>query len=152
MAKYEGQPEYVVAGYLSDLFVNWTENLGNDEWGEYMNALGEASKVCVGLNDERALVIAEWIQEELQAAWDNDWGGVFYTYEDWKPIYGAQDEYETITRYWIRRARDFSSLEALETVINNLPEWVRPMPDRLEKPDPERETYERLKAKFEGGS
>jgi HPt (histidine-containing phosphotransfer) domain-containing protein len=152
MPEYKGQPDYVIVGYQSDLLEMWAEALDNDDWGESIRAMHQLLEGLISVSDEaRALVIVGWIREELQRAWDEDWWDTKYDYADWVGIYKAQDAYEKITKEWRQRAKTFKGEDALEEVIAGLPDWIRPGPDRLEKPDKEREQYEKLKAKFEPG-
>lgn len=150
MPEYQGQPAYVRVGYLSDLFELWARACDGDEWGEYLVAMQNLLDSAIRVSDEeRAAVVADWLRDELQRAWDEDWWGVRDDWADWAPIYEAQDAYERITADWRERAVSFKGEAALEETIAGLPEWVRPLPDRLLEPDHEREEYERLKAKFE---
>lgn len=152
MSTYEGQPEYVVVGYLTDLFEGWAQTCPNDEWGGYMTAMWHLLDAAVRVSDEdRAAVVAGWFRAELQRAWDEDWWDVRVSWYEWEGIYAAQDAYEEITASWRERAVSFKGEAALEATIAGLPDWVRPGPvsDRLPRPDREREEYERLKAKYE---
>jgi hypothetical protein len=147
---YAGQPDYVVVGYLSDLFEPWS-NIVGDEWGEFMTALHQLITRCISVSDEeRAKVLCGWFQGEMQRAFDEDWWGQLSFYEDL--IWDAQDEYEQTTAGWRERAVGFRGSDALEAIIDGLPAWVRPDPNRAVKPDPELQEYKRLKKKFEGAS
>ena len=145
---YAGQPDYVVVGYLSDLFAPWS-NIEGSEWGEFMTALHQLLARCINVSDEeRAIVLCRWFLDEMKRAFDEDWWGQLPVYEDL--IWEAQDRYEEITATWRERAVGFKGSDALETMIAALPTWVRPSPDRVAKQDPEFLEYKRLKRKFEG--
>lgn len=148
---YQGQPEYVVVGYLSDLFEPWKDIEGS-EWGDFMTALHDLIEACITVSDEeRAAVLVGWFREEMQRAFDEDWWGLADDEYIENGIWNAQDEYERITADWRERAVGFKGTDALEATIADLPAWVRPDPNRPARPDPEREQYERLRAKFERG-
>jgi hypothetical protein len=144
--KYAGQCDYVVVGYLADLFEPWADIVG-DEWGEFMGALHHLITRCISVSDEaRAGVLCGWFRDEMDRAFAEDWWGQSSDYEG--AIWGAQDEYEATTTAWRKRAVEFKGSDVLEATIAALPAWVRPGPHREAKPDPERQEYDRLKEKF----
>lgn len=146
---YAGQPDYVRAGFLCDLFEPWIKASEGDEWGEHLRALHDVMETSLSFAEDRALIVADWIREDISRAFDENWWDNLYDYDDWRGIYKAQDNYDHVVEYWRDRAVTFKGQDALEEVIAALPEWVRPMPNRLPKPDKERQEYERLKAKFD---
>ena len=146
MTEYQGQPDYVIVGYLCDLFGPWSDIEGS-EWGDLMGSIQRLLEACISVSDEKkAAVLCGWFLDEMNAAFENDWWDNQEYYEE--DIYRAQDQYDHITTYWRERAVTFKGEAALEYCISRLPDWIRPAPDRPEKPDPELAMYEKLKAKF----
>lgn len=150
-SNYQGQPTYVVLGYLKDLYEPWAYLTPTDERGEFVVHLWECLSSAVSNSDEkRALVLVEWLREDLDIADAEHWWRVTPDNEaDLDDLYEAQDAFVEITSYWRERAVSFKGEAALEETIKKLPAWVRPDPNRPAAPDYERREYERLKAKFE---
>lgn len=149
---YEGQPDYVRAGFLKDLFQLWMEVLPNDEWGRLVEAMGQLADAAVSCSDhERALLVVGWIREELNHAFEDEWWYDDVDGSRERSIRYAQDGYARIVSYWEGRAVSFKGEAALAELIAGLPFWVRPDPNAEPLPDPERQEYDRLHAKFGKG-
>lgn len=148
---YEGQPAYVRAGFLVDLFASWVEQaLPYDEWGELVGAWWRAASAEIsagGSEDGYAMQAITRVREELERAFADDWWGTLDD-EDLRGIRSAQEDYDGIVARWRERAKDFKGEDALEEEIAKLPDWIRPDPDAESLPDPELVEYERLRKKF----
>ena len=126
--------DYVVAGFRLDLFNPWVEQLNGDEWGEMLESFLRAADACISLScHDRALTLLNWVQEELQAAHDQEFGGGHAEIE----LLRARKDYTDVVAYWRERAVSFDASEVLEEHITWLPAWVLP-PNEVELLEAER--------------
>lgn len=125
MDEYQGQPNYVVAAFLKDIFEPWVRVTAGDEWGEYIEALWNLADSTIRCaQEDKAKIVLDWMCNEIGRAFEEDWWGL---YEDYSiAITQARRDYNRTVQYWRNRAIAFKGEEALEETINNLPEWIKP--------------------------
>ena len=147
MGEYQGQPEYVIAGFRLAVFDEWLRAVdAGDEWQDMMQALLLAGERMLGIsNDDRLLILTGWIEEELVAAHDAD----FYADVD-EPIGPDQARLDRTAEYWSERSVSFKASDAFAAEVERMPDWL--LNTGIVTPkmqdDPEWAEFERLRAKF----
>lgn len=128
--------DYIRAGFLADLLEPWV-GIEGSEWGGQMTAMHELASRCLGMDDERAVIVTGWIVDELDGAFDEDWWGDL---DEYLPaIIQARDAYPGIVEAWRKRAQSFNlppsqnvpngvdASGVFEETLASLPEWMKPV-------------------------
>lgn len=127
--------DYIRAGFLSDLLEPWV-GIEGSEWGGKLVAMHELAQRCLGIDDERAVIVTGWMVEELSRAFAEDWWG---DVDEYLPaIIKARDTYPEIVEAWRKRAQSFNlppsnlvpdgvdASGTFEETLASLPEWMKP--------------------------
>lgn len=127
--------DYIRAGFLCDLLESWIYMEGS-EWGEKLTAMHELASRCLGMDDERAVVVTGWMMEEFGRAFDEEWWGDL---DEYLPeIVKARDAYPGIVEAWRERSQSFNlppsnnvpdgvdASGAFEETLASLPDWMKP--------------------------
>ena len=126
---------YVRAGFLCDLLEPWVY-LEGSEWSGQLVAMHELASRCLGMADDRAVVVTGWMVDELTRAFDEEWWGDL---DEYLPaIVKARDTYPGIVDAWRERARSFDlppsknvpngvdASAAYAETLASLPDWMKP--------------------------
>jgi hypothetical protein len=126
---------YIRAGFLADLLEPW-QYIEGSEWGGQIVAMHELASRCLGIDDDRAVIVTGWMMDEFSRAFEEDWWGDLYEYLP--EIIKARDTYPRIVEAWRKRARSFDlppsqnvpngvdASGAFEATLASLPEWMKP--------------------------
>lgn len=126
--------DYIRAGFLCDLLEPWVYIEGS-EWGGKLVAMHELASRCLGIDDERAVIVAGWMMDEYNRAFEEEWWGDL---DDYLPdIIKARDTYPEIVEAWRQRAQGFNlppshlvpngvdASGAFEETLASLPDWMK---------------------------
>jgi hypothetical protein len=113
----------------------WVDMEGS-EWGGKLFAMHELASRCLGIDDERAVIVTDWMMEEFTRAFDEEWWGDLDNYLP--EIIKARDTYLEIVEAWRKRAQSFNlppservphgvdASGAFEATLASLPDWMKP--------------------------
>lgn len=125
---------YVRAGFLCNLLEPWV-GIEGSEWGGQLTAMHDLATRCLGLDDERAVVVTDWMVDEISRAFTEEWWGDEEMYLP--QIVKARDNYQRIVEAWRERSQSFNlppseaipdgvdASRAFEETLASLPEWIR---------------------------
>lgn len=128
--------DYIRAGFLCDLLEPWVDIEGS-EWGAQMQAMHDLVSKCLGMEDERAVIVTDWMMEDLNIAFEADWWGDTDMYLS--EIIEARDIYPRVVEMWRKRAQSFNIPDgadasgAFEETLASLPYWMKPMDQEARK-------------------